>query len=197
MMAVTIKLSEDIIHREALLSRLLQVIVRMDNCYWKYSVERIKASERLKTIKSKLLMELLNALVRCQKEVAVLIAMIRGISIGIIENVVKLRRISKRRIDTTSDVSIYWKDDGNYLLKMRHDMSFINQTITMRWWLGFIADDLVLPPVLFNMKIPTTLVTTRSGSGSDREGPSRLHSSSKSKQFVNHAKQLWLTNHRR
>lgn len=200
-MALTIRLSEDIIHREALLSRLFELIVRMDSEYWKYSVARIKASERLKTIKSKELVELLNALVRSQKEVAVLIAMIRGMSIVIVENVIKVRRVMKRRINTSSEVSIYWKDD-NYMIKMNHDLSFLNQTITMRWWLGFIAEDLILPPVFFSMKIPVVVALGNNGSSSGSSSmmmnyrQSRLISS-KSKQFINHAKQLWMNNHRR
>lgn len=196
-MALTIRLSEDIIHREALLNRLFELIIRMDSEYWKYSVVRIKASERLKTIKSKELVELLNALIRSQKEVAVLIAMIRGMSMVIIENVIKVRKVMKRQINTSSEVSIYWKDD-NYMLKMKHDLSFLNQTITMRWWLGFIAEDLVLPPVFFSMKIPVALNNSNSSSSSMMMNyrQSRLLSS-KSKLFINHAKQLWMTNHRR
>jgi len=197
-MTLTIRLSEDIIHREALLNRLLEVIIRMDNDYWKYSVERIKASEKLKTIKSKILIELLNALLRRQKEVAVLIAMIRGISIVILENVIKVRRFMRSRIHTNSDVSIYWKDD-NYVLKMKHDLSFLNQTITMRWWLGFIAEDLVLPPVLFSMKVPNIIPGNEGYPTARRDSnQSRLQSSkSNYTQLVNHAKQLWMNNHRR
>ena len=195
-MALTIRLSEDIIHREALVNRLFELIIRMDSEYWKYSVVRIKASERLKTIKSKELVELLNALIRSQKEVAVLIAMIRGMSMVIIENVIKVRKVMKREINTSSEVSIYWKDD-NYMLKMKHDLSFLNQTITMRWWLGFIAEDLVLPPVFFSMKIPVALNNSNSSSSMMMNYRQSRLLSSKSKLFINHAKQLWMTNHRR
>lgn len=198
-MALTIRLSEDIIHREALLSRLFELIVRMDSEYWKYSVARIKASERLKTIKSKELVELLNALKRSQKEVAVVIAMIRGMSIVIVENVIKVRKVMKKRLHTSrGEISIYWKDD-NYMIKMKHDLSFLNQTITMRWWLGFVAEDLILPPVLYNMKIPVD----SNNSGNNRSNSMMINSrqsrllSSKSKLFINHAKQLWMNNHRR
>ena len=195
-MALTIRLSEDIIHREALVNRLFELIIRMDSEYWKYSVVRIKASERLKTIKSKELVELLNALIRSQKEVAVLIAMIRGMSMVIIENVIKVRKVMKREVNTSSEVSIYWKDD-NYMLKMKHDLSFLNQTITMRWWLGFIAEDLVLPPVFFSMKIPVALNNSNSSSSMMMNYHQSRLLSSKSKLFINHAKQLWMTNHRR
>lgn len=195
-MALTIRLSEDIIHREALVNRLFELIIRMDSEYWKYSVVRIKASERLKTIKSKELVELLNALIRSQKEVAVLIAMIRGMSMVIVENVIKVRKVMKREVNTSSEVSIYWKDD-NYMLKMKHDLSFLNQTITMRWWLGFIAEDLVLPPVFFSMKIPVALNNSNSSSSMMMNYHQSRLLSSKSKLFINHAKQLWMTNHRR
>jgi hypothetical protein len=205
LMALTIRISEDIIHREALLSRLFELIVRMDTEYWKYSVARIKASERLKTIKSKELVELLNALKRSQKEVAVVIAMIRGMSIVIVEHVIKVRKLMKKRIHTSKgEVSIYWKDD-NYMIKMKHDISFLNQTITMRWWLGFVAEDLILPPVLYNMKMSVALSNNNnSGNNNNSSSSSMMINSrqsrllsSKSKLFINHAKQLWMNNHRR
>jgi hypothetical protein len=205
LMALTIRLSEDIIHREALLNRLFELIVRMDSEYWKYSVARIKASERLKTIKSKELVELLNTLKCSQKEVSVLIAMIRGMSIVIVENVIKVRKVMKKRIHTSKgEVSIYWKDE-NYMIKMKHDLSFLNQTITMRWWLGFIAEDLILPPILYNMKIiPVPLGNSNNNNNSGNNSSSMMINtrqsrllSSKSKLFINHAKQLWINNHRR
>jgi hypothetical protein len=140
-----VKMNEEIIFRETILEALKSALGVMDKRYWQYCVERIKATETNHTIKSETLVTLHNQLSEAQKHVAVLIAHARSLAIELIEKVKQLRQIHAKNVKTNAVVTIYWKDE-NYLLKMRNDMEFVNDSPTLRLWLGFTARELVLPP---------------------------------------------------
>lgn len=191
---IEIKLNEYITLREYYLIRLRYVISYMETCYWKYCIERIRASEKLLTIKSKLLLELLHLLTISQKEVTVLIAMIRSISIVIIESVMKLRKLYKRKIITTSNITIYWKDE-NYLLKMRRDCDFLHISTTIRLWLGFIGNDLMLPPPYSypTMKIDNSNINTSNDNNFNYSNNNMTHNHNI--QYKHNPKVVWYENH--
>lgn len=140
-----IQISEQIIFRETALQALRSALSVMDKKYWQYCVERIKATEAGRTIKSEAMITLINQLFEAQKHVAVLIAHVRSLAIELIEKVRQLRQIHAKNMKAASVVSIYWMNQ-NYLLKIKSDMEFLNSSPTMRLWLGFTARELVIPP---------------------------------------------------
>lgn len=110
-----IQISEQIIFRETALQALRSALSVMDKKYWQYCVERIKATEAGRTIKSETLTTLINQLFEAQKHVAVLIAHVRSLAIELIEKVRQLRQIHAKNMKAASVVSIYWMNQ-NYLL---------------------------------------------------------------------------------
>lgn len=187
-----VKINEEIILRESLINSLKFALEVMDKKYWQYCVERIKATEAGHTLKSEILALLYNQLIDSQKHVAVLIAHIRSLAINIIEQVKLLRNLHSRNVKTSAPISIYWKNQ-NYLLKIRTDLDFINETITIRLWLGFTARDLIIPPHTIAASAAAAATTTSTTSTVLNSTPTNLIITSN----PHDPKAHWLRTHRK
>lgn len=139
------KLTMDIIYRESMLLKLFDTVEMLDRKYWQYCIDRITAMENLKPLAIEPLVAQRNKIFLLQKELSVIIAHVRGVSVSLMKNLTKVRKLFAEEARTDIPVSVFWKND-NYLLKMQNDWSALYNYQSIRFWLGFSPNPFMLPP---------------------------------------------------
>eukprot|EP01040_Poterioochromonas_malhamensis_P012403 gene12403-13562_t len=143
---LSFRIRESILFRESLLEKTQELVQKIDEYYWKYCIYRIKSIENQgKMLNTQELVLKRNKLFTLQEEFAVAIAHLRSLSIEIIENIDKLRSLINKEIDLMNNkISIYYKN-YNYLCKMIYDVQGFFEFSSLRYWIGFIPNALMIP----------------------------------------------------
>ena len=141
---------KDIIAREGSLLKLRCVIKSMEGYYWRYAFLCLKASDRKyrRAIKDEQLAAKKVQISKMQTEVSVAIAHVRGASVAVLESVLAWRAIlaQSKSTKTKQTVSVFWEGE-NYLHKMARDLKEACECPTLRLWMGFEPNSMMLPPV--------------------------------------------------
>eukprot|EP01038_Epipyxis_sp_PR26KG_P003969 gene3969-5689_t len=139
------KLTQDILFREDSLFKIAECLNDLDQAYWMYCVERIQSTEIHRSLNNESIIWKKNKVFRLQHALSILIAHLRGLTISIIQKVLKLRKLYFKEYQAVSTITIYWHEN-NYLLKMMNDAPpLLDSTQTIKMWLGFIPNMFMLP----------------------------------------------------
>jgi hypothetical protein len=139
------RIIESILFRENLLEKIALMLLSIDKYYWRYCINRISCVENGKSLNTEELVLQQNRLFVMQNELAIAIAHLRSISIRIIESVAKLREFMKKEIHLVNSViSVFWKNQ-NYLIKMTEDIQLLFEVQSVRYWIGFVPNPLMIP----------------------------------------------------
>ena len=145
-----LQVKNEIIAREGALLRVKNVVKSLDTYYWKYALMRVKMADikLRRTINEEQVMARCIQIQRVQAELTVAIAHVRGSSIAVLEAVKAWREClaASKATKTIPTVSVFW-GDKNYLHKMVTDITDSFNFPTIRLWLGFDLNPLMLPPV--------------------------------------------------
>ena len=140
---------KDVVAREGALLRLRLVISNIEGYYWKYALLCVKAADRKqkRQVKEEQLVSKRIQIRKLQTEISVAIAHVRGASVAVLESVVAWRErlAHSRSTKTVQTVSVFW-EGVNYLHKMAVDLREACECPTMRLWMGFEPNPLMLPP---------------------------------------------------
>ena len=142
------KVIQNILMREGALVKFTSIAESLDTQYWKYAVLKMKAGAKKQLNNSESLVAKRKVIRSLQMELTVSLAHIRGASAAVVESVHTWRNTKKSSnlVKTKETVSVFWQGE-NYLLKMFTDFEILCERFyTIRLWLGFHPNSLVLPP---------------------------------------------------
>ena len=145
-----LQVKNEIIAREGALLRVKNVVKSLESAYWKYALKRVKMGDLKlrRTINEEQVTARRIQVQKLQAELSVAIAHVRGSSVAVLEAVKAWREClaASKATKTIPTVSVFW-GDKNYLHKMVTDINDAFNCPTIRLWLGFDINPLMLPPV--------------------------------------------------
>ena len=140
------KCVKDIVLREVSLMKMLAVATKMDELYWQYCYGRMISSTSGQSLNTDPFIKIRKRIRIIQNEVAISIAHFRGISLSLIDHIIKWRKEVKKEKLKKEAITIFWGGQ-NYLHKMMEDVHQLYNIPTIRLWLGFEPSTFITPPI--------------------------------------------------
>ena len=131
--------------REGSLIRLLSVVERLDEHYWKYSVARLKVSALRLPLHTIALIKLRKTLIAAQDECRVAIAHYRGTTVQVVGDVLKWKVCCQQESQTKDSVEILY-NGVNYYEKMTHDVDALCGYTITRLWFNVLPNTFMVSP---------------------------------------------------
>lgn len=131
--------------REGALMRLVSVVGKMDEHYWRYSVCRLKAAALRQPLHTHALIRLRKRLAAVQDECRVALAHYRGTTVQAVGDMQKWRQCCQQESQTRDSVEILW-DGINYYEKMTEDVDILGSYTVTRLWLDLQPSTFLIPP---------------------------------------------------
>ena len=131
--------------REGALMRLVSVVGKMDERYWRYSVCRLKAAALHLPLHTRALVNLRRKLAAVQDECRVALAHYRGTTVQAVGDMQKWRQCCQQESQTRDSVEMLW-GGVNYYEKMKNDVDILSSYTVTRLWFNHQPCTFFIPP---------------------------------------------------